>query len=700
MVASNGEVDNELLEHKQDLANLKETDPEFYKFLKKEDKALLDFDIDDDGDEENVDQKFHRPPSNLEEVLEDDEDNDNEIQGEEEQSQVTVEMIEKWSAQLEKSQPPLTIIRHVIRSFGAAVLSAYGTDVDDKKKKKKSKTKSNVAVDNPDSFNTIVRCCLKQLIPAIYRFLKIKPEKKKLKPETSTNWKYLSEIMKKYLMSFARLISMINVPSTLNSLLRHIRTLIPFILAIPITRKPIVKELIIVWSTATDEKSRVISFVCLFHITRENRKEITPIVLRKMYFEYLKNCKFTSPTSLPLINFMQRSLVEMYSIAPSITYQHAFVFIRQLAIHLRSATIQKKPENIQNVYNWQYIHALSLWTNVIGLLYKEALIKQLIHPLCEVIIGTIRLVPIARYYPLRFHCIRSLIKLTTLTDTFIPVVPFLIEVFDITDFNKKHKTASLKAQYINFDTALKLSKLQMEDRAYKDGLMDQLYELFILYLVNYSYHFSFPELIFPVVLKFKSFLKTCQIQNFCKVIKGLLEKLQENAKVIEDRRQKTGLNIKDIKQMETWLENSKQEQTPLKIHYQRYLSLRQREVLEDIAQKEKISARGRAELPELIRPTKFVNDKQDFKNLIEKDISDNDDNDEDGEFFQLKKKRKHDSDESEEEEEDEEDELDEIEETEVKKPKRSKSDSTSQFVKEIKKRGARDQLKDLTIDDF
>lgn len=78
-----------------------------------------------------------------------------------------------------------------------------------------------------------------------------------------------------------------------------------------------------------------------------------------------------------------------------------------------------------------------------------------------------RLVPTARYYPLRFHCVRLLIKLTQLTPMFVPVLPFLLEMFDITDFNKRHKTASLKAQYINFDTSLKLTKLQMDDRAYK-----------------------------------------------------------------------------------------------------------------------------------------------------------------------------------------------------------------------------------------
>jgi nucleolar complex protein 2 len=78
-----------------------------------------------------------------------------------------------------------------------------------------------------------------------------------------------------------------------------------------------------------------------------------------------------------------------------------------------------------------------------------------------------RLSATTRFYPLRFHCIRLLIKLSQLTPSFVPVLPFLLEMFDMTDFNKRHKTASLKAQYINFNTSLKLSKLQMNDRAYK-----------------------------------------------------------------------------------------------------------------------------------------------------------------------------------------------------------------------------------------
>ncbi|CAF1351240.1 unnamed protein product [Adineta ricciae] len=714
-------------QHKKDLADLATVDPEFYKFLKKEDAGLLDFNVNDDDDsipDDDPEQQAHQLPERLEE-MEDLSDEDGEPLSKEEQVQVTTETIEKWATQLQKTQPTLNTIRHVIRAFGLAVQSAYGgaeatTDSNDKKKKKKKQI-STGAIDDPESFNAIVRVCLKQLLPAIYRFLRIKlVTTSKLKPETSANWKYLEHVMKKYLLNFTRLISMINVPTTLNTLLRHVRSLIPFVIVLPNTRQALVKELIHIWSTSTDERSRVIAFVCLFHLIREHRKEMMGAVLRKMYLDYLKNCKFTSPTTLPLINFMQRSLVELYSLDPTVTYQHGFVFLRQLAVHLRTAIQTKKPENIQGVYNWQFIHALSLWTNVIGVLYnnKEKLIQQLIHPLTELIIGTIRLVPSPRYYPLRFHCIRLLIKLTELTSVFVPVLPFLLEMFDTTDFNKRHKTASLKAQYINFDTSLKLTKLQMDDRAYKDGLMDQFYELVMVYLIQYAHHVTFPELVYPLILKCKKFIKVCKVQNFVKVVRGLLEKVQENVNLIEERRQKTGLNVKDSTQMESWLEQSQQKSTssPLVVHFQRYKSMRQREVLEDIAQKEKISLSGRASLPDLIRPEHQVSAKQNFASMIDKEISDNDDEEE--ELFQIKSKRKHDEiddeqeeeeEENESEEEDGDDDDDDIPTTppaKKRKAKMSNGDSSKptadEFLSIVKKKFDRrkDQVKTLSVDDF
>jgi putative uncharacterized protein (fragment) len=91
-----------------------------------------------------------------------------------------------------------------------------------------------------------------------------------------------------------------------------------------------------------------------------------------------------------MIIFMQQSLVELYSLDQEVAYQHAFIFIRQCAINLKNASLSKKKEDCQKVYNWPYVQSLLLWSRLLSNLYPTDVLKPLIHPLVQVTIGTIK----------------------------------------------------------------------------------------------------------------------------------------------------------------------------------------------------------------------------------------------------------------------------------------------------------------------
>lgn len=66
---------------------------------------------------------------------------------------------------------------------------------------------------------------------------------------------------------------------------------------------------------------------------------IVPKISNKQgsYMTLLRSSKTTSAYTLPSITLMKNSAAELYSVDHSAAYQHAFGFIRQLAVHLRNS---------------------------------------------------------------------------------------------------------------------------------------------------------------------------------------------------------------------------------------------------------------------------------------------------------------------------------------------------------------------------
>ncbi|NXI33282.1 NOC2L protein, partial [Sterrhoptilus dennistouni] len=371
-------------EHKDQLSRLKDRDPEFYKFLEENDRKLLDFDASDSSEEEEA---LHRPPETLEEASDEDDDED-EDEGLEKVKKkkvsfipVSLKMVEGWKEAAQRNLTP-KVFHEITQAYKAAVATTKGDTGGDP---------SKFQVSDTAVFNALVSFCIRDLFLHLHKLLFPKAPKNKLKmvlPSTSPLWGKLRLDIKVYLGCTIQVRNIIifwfwaqpvpcwaileyfGVRQTGFAPLRFLCSLFPCVVLGLFG--------IILGPTNT------------FHSVLPADFSVLSPPWQQMYIAFVKNSRFTSPNALPMINFMQRTLTEMLALDTQTSYQHSFIYIRQLAIHLRTAITLRKKENFQSVYNWQYIHCLYFWCRVLSTIHPSEVLEPLIYPLTQVIIGCIK----------------------------------------------------------------------------------------------------------------------------------------------------------------------------------------------------------------------------------------------------------------------------------------------------------------------
>lgn len=268
--------------------------------------------------------------------------------------------------------------------------------------------------------------------------------------ENSHRWATIKPILTTFLSASMHILSEAKEPELVVYVLKSLSNYMPYVTPFPRVAESMMKTLTSLWSAPIDasEDYQVVRLHSFLRIRQLALTQPFPFIeecLKKLYLAYAQRAKFataaTVTSALPTLTFMGNCVVELYSLDYHSSYQHAFIYIRQLALHLRTAMQKKTPEAMGAVYCWQYLHCLKLWVAVLteacqlddggGSHGEDQLLRSLVFPLTQVILGTVSLIPSARYLPLRLHCVRLLQQLAAAAEMFIPTTSILLDVFDL-----------------------------------------------------------------------------------------------------------------------------------------------------------------------------------------------------------------------------------------------------------------------------
>lgn len=178
--------------------------------------------------------------------------------------------------------------------------------------------------------------------------------------------------------------------------------------------------------------------------------------------------------------------------------------------------------------------------------------------------------PTSRYYPLRFHLVRALLRITQRTSTFVPLSTPLFEVLNSPELSKRAKPSTLRP--LDWEYYLRCPQQYQRTRVYADALAEETVHLLTEFYAagDMSKSIAFPELALPAVVQLRRLLKkTLQNKGQVKLqqmVKVLIDKLDQNSKWVEQRRDEVEFGPFKRDKVERFLKDEDASKTPIGTH--------------------------------------------------------------------------------------------------------------------------------------
>ncbi|KAG0660421.1 Nucleolar Complex 2 protein [Rhodotorula mucilaginosa] len=525
-----------------DMQALAEKDPAFYKFLQENDPDLLKFNADAAGDVDMSDES------------EEDEEEEAGSKKKSKKAKKAKDVKGKGKENiLTKETRSLRAFRKLLIAFRSAASSGADPET-------VTEERERIEIHDPKLFRKVILTTLKYTPLVLGSFVPYKEANGKFKLSTnSKQYAIAQRLLKSYFVSLHSLLASVSSQSDIPSYaVTESANLVPWIVGNRKIARGWVKMLLGVYDSASDEGT---------------------------YATLLGSSRQTSAYTLPAIELMKFSASELFLLQgkqeQDLAYQLAFSYIRSLAILLRKGVKDASKEAYKNVYNWQFVHAIDFWSIVLATAgdkqrvaeQGESPLQHLVYPLVQVVLGAIRLVPTSRYYPLRFRLVRSLLRLVQRTGTFIPLAASLFEILDSPELTRRSKPSTLKP--LDWDYYLKCPVAYQRTRVYADALVDELVYLLTEYYGALATSIAFPELVLPATVALKRHAKKATSGKVSTQMKQLVERLEANARWIEQKREGVEFGPNKRDKVDRFLANEEIDKTPMGTHIKLQRKLRE-----------------------------------------------------------------------------------------------------------------------------
>ena len=519
-----------------DMEALKAQDPEFAKYLAENDPSAMKFDAKGSDDKEDMDEE---------------EDSEGEGEGDEDGANGVAEGASNTEVLTSTKLASLTLssfgeghsmggLRDIVRAFAAAT---HMTDVDSK-----VASSYHYVITSSEVYNDLMMTCVTQLAGAFQHHL---PTKASALPSSSPKWPKLQVLVKSFLKNLLHLMLGVTDSEMLVMLMNSIQTYVPYIASIPNLPKRYLKELLSTWSTTGKSELRTSCFLSIRQLALVTPFPFIEQVMKGVYLSFVRNAKTMNEQSRTAVAMMGKCIVEILGIDLVAAYQHAFVYIRQLAIHLRNAIKNKSKDAYAAVFNWQYMNCLMVWAAVISTYPKENQLQPLMYPLVQIIIGTVNLVPAARYFPMRFHCVELLNKLSAATGgTLIPIPSLLLDVLRCPEFGKS-SPSTRKPPMMEY--IVKVSTKELQTKSYQESCISKALELLENHFSIHKWSISYPELAHSTVAALRKFSRDSQVARWRQQCKAVMVRIQKQTTLVESRRNNATFGPKDLESAKNFM---------------------------------------------------------------------------------------------------------------------------------------------------